>query len=84
MEPGGEGVFRWDSGEVRRDVVEEVEPERRLAFRWGDSCVSFQLVEVPEGTRLTVVETAQLRASAHAGEWAWAIELRLGRVAVIA
>jgi uncharacterized protein YndB with AHSA1/START domain len=32
--PGGNAEFRGDDGEVRRGVVEEVEPCRRLAYRW--------------------------------------------------
>ena len=32
----GEGEFRWESGEVRRAVVEEADRERRLAIRWWD------------------------------------------------
>jgi len=67
------GVFRWEDGEVRHAVVEEVEPERRLAIRWWDpsapeqSEVTFTLDEIEEGTRLVVTETAS-------AEWAWALE----------
>jgi uncharacterized protein YndB with AHSA1/START domain len=84
LEPGGEGVFRWQSGEVRRAVVEHVEQEHSLSFRWTDEAanaegttVAFTLEDVPEGTRLTVVESAPaLEASAGvAGEWVWAIQL---------
>ena len=32
----GDGVFRWESGEVRQARVEEAELERRLALRWWD------------------------------------------------
>src|SRR5439155_698749 len=32
--PGGRGVFRWPDGTERHAVVEEVEPERKLSFRW--------------------------------------------------
>jgi uncharacterized protein YndB with AHSA1/START domain len=82
----GDGEFRWDSGEVRRAVVEEAEAERRLAIRWFDpelgegseSEVVFTLVEVPEGTRLTVTETAD-GPRACAAEWTWALELHVGR-----
>ena len=38
--PGGEGVFDWDDGEVRRAVVETVEEEERLVLRWDDDGVS--------------------------------------------
>ena len=34
--PGGDGCFRWDSGEVRRAVVDDVEEGRRLDLRWWD------------------------------------------------
>jgi uncharacterized protein YndB with AHSA1/START domain len=67
------GVFRWEDGEVRHAIVEEVEPERRLALRWWDpsapeeSEVTFTLDETEEGTKLVVTETAT-------AEWAWALE----------
>ena len=78
--PGGEGVFRWDDGSERRALVEVVEEPSRFAFEWreGDdaSSVDFTLEEVPEGTRLTVVE------SAPAAEWSWALELRASALAL--
>ena len=83
-ECGGAGIFRWGDGSVRHATVEEVEPHRRFGFRWHDEgCeetatrVELTLDEIPEGTRLTVVETAPagLRASALAGEWSWGVEL---------
>jgi uncharacterized protein YndB with AHSA1/START domain len=64
--PGGGAVFRWEDG-ARRAVIEEVDAPHRLAFRWaeigddgecGSSRVEFTLEEVPEGTRLRVLETA--------------------------
>jgi len=67
------GVFRWDDGEVRHAVVEEVDSGRRLAIRWWDpagpeqSDVTFTLVAVPNGTRLVVTETASC-------DWAWALQ----------
>jgi uncharacterized protein YndB with AHSA1/START domain len=74
------GVFRWDDGEVRRAVVEDVEPEQRLAIRWWDpgrggadeSEVTFTLEQVAEGTRLVVTETASC-------DWAWAVSLHAAR-----
>jgi uncharacterized protein YndB with AHSA1/START domain len=68
--PGGRAVFRWPDGTERAAVVEDVEPERRLAFRWlpfqstaeGEtvtlppSRVAITLHPVPEGTRVRVVE----------------------------
>jgi uncharacterized protein YndB with AHSA1/START domain len=80
----GEGVFRWDDGEVRIARVEEVEPARRLRLRWwddaGESEVAFELVAIPEGTRLVVRETT-VGPTACAGEWFWALRLRAALVA---
>ena len=63
LRTGGLGVFRWDNGEIRTAVVEEVDPPRRFGFRWTDvdeaeSEVLFELDEVPDGTRVTVRETS--------------------------
>jgi uncharacterized protein YndB with AHSA1/START domain len=55
-EPGGEVCAEWEGGERLEGVVEEVDPERRLAFRWGDSRVEWTLDAVAGGTRLRVVE----------------------------
>jgi uncharacterized protein YndB with AHSA1/START domain len=55
-EPGAEVRAAWSGGEERSGVVEAVEPERRLAFRWGDSRVEWTLEDAPEGTRLVVLE----------------------------
>ena len=55
-EPGGEVLAEWEDGERREGVVEEVEPERRLVFSWGDSRVEWTLDPVDGGTRLVVVE----------------------------
>jgi uncharacterized protein YndB with AHSA1/START domain len=79
LEPGGEGVFRWPDGETRRAVVEEVDPERRFAFRWSEdgggeeTLVELELDDAPEGTRVTVTESTT-GPSACAGEWAVALE----------
>ena len=76
--PGGEGRFRWANGEERRAVVERVEPERLLAFRWsgdgrGEECtVAIALEPVPRGTRVRVTETV--------AEWSVAFELRAAAV----
>jgi uncharacterized protein YndB with AHSA1/START domain len=82
---GGEGVFRWESGEVRRAVVDAVEERRRLSLRWWDedepsavSLVTITLEEAGEGTRVRVVETAA--APFAAAEWATALELRFAFV----
>lgn len=66
--PGGDGRFAHPDGEVRRALVEEVEPGRRLAFRWwtdGDddgaiTSVCFELTPLERGTRLVVTERALL------------------------
>jgi len=68
-EPGGEGIFRWDDGDERRAVVEEVVPLERFAFTWDESRVVIELEEIPSGTRVTVVESPT-------GGWAAALELR--------
>jgi uncharacterized protein YndB with AHSA1/START domain len=82
LRPGGAGVFRWDDGSLRHAVVEDVEEERRLAFRWSDeggaeSRVELALDDAPDGTRLTVTETATagVQANALAGEWSWGVAL---------
>ena len=52
----------WASGETREGVVEEVEEERRLRFRWDDdatgipSRVEWTLDDHPDGTRVVVEE----------------------------
>lgn len=33
---GGAAVFRWEDGETRVGVVDELEERRRLVFRWRD------------------------------------------------
>ena len=60
LRPGGRGVFRWENGETRTAVVEEIDPERRFGFRWTDDeagQVAIDLEEVEEGTKVTVRET---------------------------
>jgi uncharacterized protein YndB with AHSA1/START domain len=91
-EPGGSGVFRWENGEEREALVEDVDVGRRFAFRWRDaegeeSVVAISLDTVETGTRIVVTESATGPiASAHAGEWATALELWfvVGRTAVLA
>lgn len=70
VRPGGRGVFRWPDGTERHVVVEEVEPPRRLSFRWlpfqrtaageivtlPSTRVEITLDEIPDGTRVRVVE----------------------------
>jgi uncharacterized protein YndB with AHSA1/START domain len=44
-----------DGGE-REGVVETVEREERVVFRWGDSRVEWRLDDAPGGVRFTVIE----------------------------
>jgi uncharacterized protein YndB with AHSA1/START domain len=46
----------WDGGDARDGVVEAVEPEERVVFRWGDSRVEWRLDDHPDGIRFTVTE----------------------------
>lgn len=67
-EPGGEIVCRYANGEERRGEVELVEEAERLAWSWrrdgGESTrVELVLDAVAERTRLTVIETAPIRAT---------------------
>ena len=77
-EPGGEIVCRYADGEERRGEVELVEEAERLAWSWRreggsqPSRVELVLDAVAERTRLTVIETAPLRATGPlllAGTW---------------
>jgi uncharacterized protein YndB with AHSA1/START domain len=77
--PGGRGTARWVDGTERHLLVEEIEPARRLAFRWlpfqrtgegeavplPSSRVEIDLVPVPEGTRIRVVERPAFGAGGH-------------------
>ncbi len=60
--PGEPVRFTSPDGNERRAVVERVEPERRLTFRWlpvddeEASRVDITLDEIPDGTILRVVE----------------------------
>ncbi len=86
VRPGGSGRFRWDDGEERHAVVEEVEDERRLVFAWGQGAeatrVELTLADAVSGTRLTVAETP-VGPRACAGAWSWAVELGLRRALVV-
>ncbi|HVW46504.1 MAG TPA: SRPBCC domain-containing protein [Solirubrobacterales bacterium] len=67
-EPGGEIVCRYADGEERRGEVELVEEAARLAWSWRreggvPSRVELVLDGVAERTRLTIIETAPLRAA---------------------
>jgi uncharacterized protein YndB with AHSA1/START domain len=68
--PGARATFRWENGEAREAVVEDVEPERRLVLRWLDDhgVVWLELAPAGAGTLLRVVETSP--------EFAAALDLR--------
>jgi uncharacterized protein YndB with AHSA1/START domain len=67
--PGGEGWVK-SGDDVRYLVVEEVEEERRLAYRWASfteapTRVEIDLSPTPEGTRISISESPlQARAQA--------------------
>jgi uncharacterized protein YndB with AHSA1/START domain len=46
----------FEDGGEREGVVEQVDVEERVVFRWGDSRVEWRLDDAPGGTRFTVVE----------------------------
>ena len=86
VRPGGSGVFRWGDGSVREAIVEEVDPERRLGFRWRDAegdepetLVELTLEEDEAGTRLVVTETP-----AESAEWGPALALHASAVLALA
>ena len=73
---GGRLRFRWPGGMERGGVMEEVEPERMLTFRWLPFVtvdgrrqptvagrVELELEPTAEGTRLTVTEWTSLPRS---------------------
>jgi uncharacterized protein YndB with AHSA1/START domain len=77
--PGGTGRFAWGDGSHRDAVVETVEEQRTLVFRWGtspedESRVEIVLEQHEDGTRVSVTETA-LGAFARLGEWSGAFVL---------
>ena len=68
--PGGAVRFRWPDGTERRGLVTELDPPRRLAFRWRGlrtfeaglsaadaTVVTFTLEPQRDGTRVTVTES---------------------------
>jgi uncharacterized protein YndB with AHSA1/START domain len=74
--PGGSGTFRFADGEVRRALVHDVEPGRRLAFTWWpltgadvgrSTSVTITIEPTDGGSRLRLVETARAGARAVAG-----------------
>jgi uncharacterized protein YndB with AHSA1/START domain len=75
--PGGRGVFRWDNGEVREAVVEEVEEGSRIVLRFDDDgVVDLRVLPGEHGTRVLVREAAP--------SWATALELHACATCAIA
>jgi uncharacterized protein YndB with AHSA1/START domain len=73
--PGGAATFRFADGEVRRALVREAEPGRRLAFTWwpltGDevgraTTVTITIDPTDAGSRLRLVESPRARTRAVA------------------
>jgi uncharacterized protein YndB with AHSA1/START domain len=73
--PGATVRAAWRGGAAREGVVEEVEEERRLRFRWDDdatgvpSRVEWTLEDAPGGTRVVVVERALVPLELPAARW---------------
>lgn len=70
VRPGGAGTFSFPDGEVRRALVRDVEPARRLSFTWwpltGDdvgraTTVTITLEPCDVGCRLRLVESPGAR-----------------------
>ena len=58
---GAQGWLGWEDGRRCRAIVEELHERRRLVLRWSEpdgpeTVVEMVLDDVPEGTRLVVVE----------------------------
>jgi uncharacterized protein YndB with AHSA1/START domain len=69
IEEGAQGWLRSEEGEWVYAAVEEVVEQRRLVLRWSEkggpeTLVELTLDDLPEGTRLVVIElpVAQLQA----------------------
>lgn len=73
---GGAIRFRWPDGTERRGLVVDVDPPRRLAFRWRElrmstsglavadaTVVAFTLETEDDGTRVTVTESSGVLAA---------------------
>ncbi|MGN6169982.1 MAG: SRPBCC family protein [Solirubrobacteraceae bacterium] len=61
VEAGARGWLRWEDGERHPAMVEEVVEHRRIVLRWSEedgpeTLVELVLDDVPQGTRLVVLE----------------------------
>jgi uncharacterized protein YndB with AHSA1/START domain len=82
LRPGGDGHATDPDGTVRRIRVDEVEPGRRLAYRWwtdddDGSSVELLVVPRPDGSRLTVTETRPTCSVRPSTSWTGAVHGRL-------
>lgn len=85
LRPGGVGTLSWENLGVTTSItVEAVDPPSRFAYRWRSNrggpttLVEFRLEEIPNGTRLTLVESGftQLGEDSWQGnEYGWDEEL---------
>ncbi|MDF5754933.1 SRPBCC domain-containing protein [Spongiactinospora sp. TRM90649] len=93
LRPGGRAFFRWDDlDDESVATIAVVDPPHRFAFRWAmeglpeadapQTLVDFTLEQVPDGTRLRVVESgfAQVsddvaRSARQANSQGWDTEL---------
>ncbi len=84
LRPGGEGVVGFAGGHRRTLRVDAVESGEAIAFRWSpdaapeaETRVELRLEDAEDGTtRLTVIESGFVEATARAGRmavsaWAW-------------
>ena len=69
IDPDQAAEWLGDDADFER-VVEEVDAPHRLAYRWdtgsGESTVEITLEELPDGTRVTVVERRCVASVARA------------------
>jgi uncharacterized protein YndB with AHSA1/START domain len=88
-----------ETGIIRRGRIDEVEPERRLAYTWWPtddphqrSTVTIELIPTGAGTRLVITErpmapTASARVDQGRTAWVWraaSLELRLLSATIVA
>ena len=69
IEAGAQGWLRWEDGERHPAMVEEVVEHRRIVLRWSEehgpeTIVELVLDDVPEGTRLVVLEVPVVQLEA--------------------
>jgi uncharacterized protein YndB with AHSA1/START domain len=80
---GAEGTLRWQDGEQRQAIVEEVQERRRIVLRWWEpdgeaSIVELTLDDVEGGTRLTVIELPAVALRVAGAELDRAVRLQHG------